>query len=169
MKYILYMAITPNGYIADTNDTVYWSKAEWEQLILKVKESGNIIIGRRTYEFMLADNNFEELGNPYVLVLTREIDKTSNNSKHFFVNNQSQTSSQLKMLNVPYGLIIGGSQANTEFIEKIDQLILDIEPVLLGSGFPLFGITDINYKLELIDSKRVGENGIQLVYNVIKK
>ena len=48
MKVILYMAISANGYIAKLNHDTPWSDEELQSYSEKVKEAGNLIIGRTT-------------------------------------------------------------------------------------------------------------------------
>ena len=68
------MAITANGMIARKNDKTDWPTEESNFYIKKVKECGNLIIGRKTYELMQEDinqdANTDVLGNPLIVVLT---------------------------------------------------------------------------------------------------
>jgi dihydrofolate reductase len=67
--------------------------------------------------------------------------------------------------------IIGGGDLNGRLaqLDVIDEIILDIEPVALGSGIRLFGNHDVQFKLELMESRRIGENTIQNRFAIIKE
>lgn len=58
MKTILYMSITANGMIAKDDDSTSWvSPTEWKSFSSMIQKTGNMIIGRRTYEVMLNKNS----------------------------------------------------------------------------------------------------------------
>jgi dihydrofolate reductase len=65
--------------------------------------------------------------------------------------------------------IIGGGELNGRLAAMglIDEVILDIEPVVLGQGKKLFGSRDCNLRLKLLSSKRVGKGTVQNHYEVI--
>lgn len=46
MKVVLYMATSINGYIATTNHETPWSDQEFESYSNKVKEVGNLVLGK---------------------------------------------------------------------------------------------------------------------------
>ncbi len=63
MKIILYMAVTANGYIARDNGEVDWAtETEWANFSAMIKKNGNMIIGRKTYEVMLKNDEFNRSG-----------------------------------------------------------------------------------------------------------
>ncbi|MDP2637258.1 MAG: dihydrofolate reductase family protein, partial [bacterium] len=65
--------------------------------------------------------------------------------------------------------ICGGQAIYTMFMEAgvVDKLYLTIEPVLFGQGMTLFN-KELDIKLELVDTKKLGEQTILLEYNVLK-
>ena len=74
MKVILYMASTINGMIAKTNDdTSFVSKNEWKIFSGMIRKTGNMIIGRRTYDLMLESDEFNrsKLNKIKIIVLSR--------------------------------------------------------------------------------------------------
>jgi len=68
-------------------------------------------------------------------------------------------------------LLTGGSMLNSEFMKKnlIDEIALNIEPVLIGKGVPLFGESSFEKKLKLIEVKKIEKDILQLKYKVRKK
>lgn len=50
----------------------------------------------------------------------------------------------------------------------VDELYLDIEPVIFGSGMPLFAVADFERKLQLIETKKLSVDELQLHYKVMK-
>ena len=77
MKTTLYMAQTLNGYIAKKNGDTPWSEEVWKSYYQIAKKFKAIILGRKTYEVMKEVNEFEKIGNPFTIVLSKS-NKSSN-------------------------------------------------------------------------------------------
>ncbi|MCZ8522511.1 MULTISPECIES: dihydrofolate reductase family protein [Paenibacillus] len=65
--------------------------------------------------------------------------------------------------------LCGGGQLAGSLIERklIDQLVLKVNPILAGSGVPLFGDVKPRLRLELTDMKRYESGVIKPTYNII--
>ncbi|MDO8633646.1 MAG: dihydrofolate reductase family protein [Candidatus Wildermuthbacteria bacterium] len=65
--------------------------------------------------------------------------------------------------------ICGGATIYTMFMEArvVDKLYLSVEPVFFGQGLTLFN-KELDTKLELVGTKKLGEQTILLEYNVLK-
>ena len=86
MKVILYMATSVNGYIAKLNHETPWSDDEFISYSDKVKEVGNLIIGKTTYDLMLKENAFADLDEPFIAVLTSSVQKPARKKTAFVKN-----------------------------------------------------------------------------------
>lgn len=66
--------------------------------------------------------------------------------------------------------VIGGGELNGSLAKLglIDELILDVEPVILGQGKRLFGDCKVRLDLQLIGSKRIGTGTVQNRYKVLR-
>lgn len=66
-------------------------------------------------------------------------------------------------------IVAGGGILNNSFIEKnlVDEIYLDIEPIVITKGIPLFVGKEIEKDLKLIGQKKINDNEIQLHYKVI--
>jgi dihydrofolate reductase len=169
MKVVLYMAITVNGMIASHDHNTPWTDDEWVAYSSKVKSIGNLIVGRTTYDFMENDNNFPDLGNPFVVVLTsRHID---NGKNVIAVKSFEEAISVLKDRGFAEALIGGGTQLDTAALESglIDEIYLDVEPFVIGRGLPLFSPSNTNLELKFIKVSQIGKNSVQLHYKVKKQ
>lgn len=169
MKIILYMAISANGYIAKENNETPWSEEEWKSFLKKVKQVGNIIIGRVTYESMLKDNSFSEMGDPLVIVLTSGRNKPLL-KKTVFVTSFKEAILETRRRKFKEVLVAGGCKTDTSALESglIDEFYLDVEPFIFGKGISLFYSVNKMLNLKLLGTKKIGNNGIQLHYEVIK-
>ena len=67
-------------------------------------------------------------------------------------------------------IITGGSTLNSEFALRnlIDEVILDINPSILGEGLPVFKPLDFKLDLELIKVDQIKENIVEVHYKVKK-
>ena len=162
------MATTINGYIARENDETPWSDEEWQSFKKKVNEVKNIVIGRRTYDIMKEKKEFEKIGNPFTIVLTRK--KREGNDNLVFVNSPQAALDLLKEKRFSEALVAGGSTLNSSFLQEnlIDEIYLDIEPFVFCDGIKLFTDNNLEKKLELIETKQISKDTIQLHYKVLK-
>src|SRR3989344_2877907 len=70
MKVILYMAISVNGFIAKPDHDTPWTNEEFNSYSNKVKEVGNMIIGKTTFDLMHEERAFAYLNEPFVVIIT---------------------------------------------------------------------------------------------------
>lgn len=168
MKVILYMATTLNGKIAKLNNETPWSEEEWISYSNVVHEVKNIVIGWNTYELMKEENEFEKIGNPFVVVLTSK--NIEPNLNFAFVDSPQKALGLLKEKGFDKTLIAGGSEVNASFLQNnlIDEIYVDIEPFVFGNGVPLFAENDFNVNLEFLGIKQLSKDTIQLHYLVKK-
>lgn len=166
MKVIMYMAITANGMIAKTNHETSWSKAEWKSYLQMIRKTKNVIIGRKTFEIMKKENVFEEAGNPITIVLSKKTHQT--NGRTIFVKTPSAALAELTKRKLKTALIAGGGKANAAFLKQnfVDEIYLDIEPVIFGQGISLFSKGNFEKKLDLIETRMLNQETIQLHYRV---
>ncbi len=166
MKVVLYMAISADGFVAKLNDDTPWTKDEWKCYSGKVKQIGNLIIGRRTYELT---EKFSDVGDPYVVVVTSSKSFLDKNNVHF-VHTFKQAVDLLKKNKFKTILVAGGGKMNKTALESglVDEIFLDVEPFIFGRGIPLFGGTSHELKLNLLEVNKTGKSSVQLHYKVAK-
>ncbi|MCR2805570.1 dihydrofolate reductase family protein [Paenibacillus soyae] len=65
--------------------------------------------------------------------------------------------------------LCGGGQLAGALIERklIDQLVLKVNPIMVGAGVPLFGNSKPRLKLDLVNMKQYECGVIKPVYNII--
>jgi len=169
MKTTLYMAQTLNGYIAKKNGDTPWSEEVWKSYYQIAKKFKAIILGRKTYEVMKEVNEFEKIGNPFTIVLSKS-NKSSNDKNINFVKSPKEAIKLLEKNGFKEALIGGGSKLNASFMKEnlINEIILDIEPQIFGNGIKLFEEGKFEAKLKLKAVKNISENVVQLCYEVVK-
>ena len=168
MKVILNMVITVNGLIAKENDEAPWSDTIWKNYYKTGKKIRNIIVGRKTYELMKEVNEFEKLGNPLTVVLTSK--PLKGNENLFFVSSPKKALEIIKNKGYKKTLLGGGAKTTSAFMKEglVDELVIQIEPMLFGKGIKLFSDADFEAKLKLLDVKHLSKNELELRYKVLK-
>lgn len=175
MKVILYMAITPNGMIAKEGDDTSWvTETEWESFSGMIKKYGNMIIGRRTYEIMLRNDEFNisNLNEIKTAVVAQEEESVKIHNPQFVFRAKSpkEAIDVLCAQGFETIMVCGGGGLNASFMKEnlIDEIYLDVEPIVFGKGIRLFAEADFEANLELIETKKLSPNEIQLHYRVLK-
>lgn len=169
MKTVLYLGQTINGYIADKNDSTPWSKEEFTAFHSTIKKTKNIMVGRKTYEIMRKYGEFKKCGNPFTVIITKS-QKFKPGDKLAIANTPSKALKILKSQGFKVAFMSGGSTVATSFMEDglIDEIWIDIEPLIFGKGIPLFQESKLNTKLRMIKTTKISKNTIQLRYKVLK-
>lgn len=161
MTVILYMAISADGFIATPKDETPWSDASWEAFRAFVKTCDVVLLGRHTYEIMRDQDEFIN-GPEYIVVTSYALFNTGRYQK---IN--IKTKADLPKA-VKIG-VIGGGELNGRLakIGVLDEIILDVEPIILGNGIRLFGDHDVKLKLELSSSEKLKSGALHNRYHVI--
>ena len=168
MKVVLYMATTVNSYIAKENGDCPWSDAVWDSYYTIAKQFKALILGSVTYEIMKNANEFEKIGDPFtVVVASKPVAKRAHVA---FVTSPRDALKLLKEKGFAKVLVGGGGRVNASFMKEqlIDEVILDVEPLVFGKGIKLFADEEFETALELIEVKRLSGHTIQLRYKVKK-
>ncbi len=162
------MAMSLNGMIAKSDDDTSWiSKEEWDSYSLAVRKAGNLIVGHRTYDILTKQPEFSELKNVKLVVVTKNNFKTLS-PNHLVANSPKEA---LKILHGAKEVIVaGGGILNHSFLFEnlVDEIYLDIEPIVITEGIPIFKGKEYERRLKLIGEKKISENEIQLHYRVVK-
>ena len=162
------MAVSSDGFIARKDgSTDFVSENEWSNYSNFVNDAGNIIIGRKTFEIMKKNKEFDRLGDIFVVIVSsQEINIPEDN--YLVVKSPKEALEYLKKKNFEIAVISGGGKTNASFAREnlIDEAILDIEPSVLGAGIKLFD--GFQPRLKLISKRKFGDNEVQFHYKVLK-
>lgn len=155
MKVTLYMTQSLDGYISGPNGETPWTKPVWDAYYSIVKEKKSMIVGRKTYELMEeAGDELEKCGHPLVVVLS-ETRSSSTDGKTMFAKTPDEAIAIIKGQGFTETLLGGGGDTNNAFLTAglIDDAIIDIEPLLLGSGTRLFGGSAQQIQMSYLETK----------------
>jgi dihydrofolate reductase len=166
MKTVLYLAMSLNGMIAGENDEAPWSTPIWEAYVKTVERFGNIIVGHNTHRVMKKSGDFDSfMAKPLCVVLTN---KLLEDRDAVPVSSPAQAIEHIRQKGFSKALVGGGSKAATSFLQAklIDEIEIDIEPILIGRGVNLTQEVDLVAKLALKEVKQLDEGVVHLVYSV---
>lgn len=169
MNVILYLEVTSNGFIAKPNNDTSWvSKEASNSYTRTMREMDAIIIGKKTYHIMPEDE-FQSTVQ-YVVISHQPNSKPKVPNVQFVNKSPNEVLLMLKQQNHKRVCISGGSQINTLFMKAglINEIYLDVEPVVFGKGIPLFSPDEFEYSLKLLEVKKLNQNTVQLHYAVQK-
>lgn len=164
VKIILIAALSADGFIGKNPSepsTSWTSKGDKKHFVETTKKCGAIIMGAKT---------FETIGR--ALPGRRNIVYSAKQINVYGIETTSlppqELIEKLSQEGVTEVAICGGTTIYTMFIKAglIDEIYLTIEPVVFGSGLPLFK-EKIEARLELVSSEQK-ENSVFLKYKVQK-
>jgi len=171
-KLIIYIASSLDGYIAQPNDDLSFLK-----LVEKEGEDygyaeftatiDTIILGRKTYDWVLREigTSHYDNGDRDVYVITRT-ERPSVGRTKFYTGDLVEFVRRLKAGTGKNIYCDGGAELINELLKHdlIDEYIISIVPVLLGSGTRLFKSGRPEQHLELLSTKAFDTGLTQLHY-----
>jgi dihydrofolate reductase len=157
-EFILYLAMSLDGYIARTDGRVDWLPTSenddddygYEEFYSSVDA---LVMGATTYEQVLGFGEWPYVGKPSYVLTHRNL---STNRNNVTIANQGLDALMEAIQQATYQRvwIMGGSQIVSAFMTRgwIDRHIIAIVPRLLGAGIPLYEAVP-EQPLTLIDTK----------------
>ncbi|OGY45608.1 MAG: hypothetical protein A2744_02880 [Candidatus Buchananbacteria bacterium RIFCSPHIGHO2_01_FULL_44_11] len=171
MKLILMMAMTLDGIIAkNSNQLADWtSKADKKAFIAETKKHGVIIMGETT---------FKTIGRPLPgrlnLILSmmpeKYADQTIIDQLEFFKGEPQAIIDHLESRGYESAILGGGARTNAAFLKEnlVDEVLITVEPKIFGAGLNFTEGQNLDLNLKLLATKELGDNAVQLRYQVIK-
>lgn len=172
-KLVLYIASSLDGYIATEDQNLDW--------LLSTEGEGDngysafyntvdtILIGRVTYDWIMEHENgdFPYKGKEcYVFSRTK---KEDNEYVKFISDDVVRFTNDLMNKNGKRIWLVGGGNLLDTFIKEklVDEIIINITPVILGNGIPLFRNNSFQTQLSLEGINRFNQF-VELHYEVLK-
>lgn len=171
-KTSLFIAMSLDGYIAKPNDDLSFLKLVekegedygYSEFTLKID---TIIIGRKTYDYVVKEigASHYDNGERDVYVITRT-ERPKLGRTTFYQGNLPDLINRLKLEDGKNIYCDGGAEVINELLkyDLIDDLIISVIPILLGSGTRLFKDGRPEQTLEFIKAKTFEKGLAQLHY-----
>lgn len=169
MKVTIYNAISIDGYIADSGQGTEWvTETDWNQFNRLVKQKKAIVMGSTTY---IASGDDFPYNCKLNIVMTSQEKLLNMNKKSntIFTNKTPQEIVQMvKAQGFKELLVIGGGKVNASFLKAglVDEVIVDIHPIILGSGVRLFEADNLNVDIKRIKTHEMDEGLTTIRYKV---
>jgi len=177
-KVTLGLANSLDNFIARKDggsDWLHWSNEVAEISARFMKTVDVLVMGRKTYEVMLAAGETSYPGATNY-VFTRSAKKAAALRKRVgtkanlkIVSDDAATFiRELKSTTGKGIAVFGGGELASNLIsaDLIDEIVLNVHPVILGSGIPLFSEIERQINLELLKVKRLKKSCILLSYRI---
>ncbi|MEK7141362.1 MAG: dihydrofolate reductase family protein [Patescibacteria group bacterium] len=170
MHVTLLMAITINGYVAGPDDDTEWVK-DIDALYAMTAKAGVAILGKRTHDECVKYNAFPYKGALNIVMTHDKTLLTKSAGDVIFTDVTPQGVLQLvEQKGFDHALIIGGGHINGSFLKAglIDEIILDIHPMIMAKGVHLFEGEFLYQQLKLVSFEKINDDLLQVKYGVMK-
>ncbi len=177
MKVVCVMVSSLNGKITNGTDPhiyTWTSKEDQDHFFSLIEHASCIIMGRNTYE--QAKDIMKHKEGRLRVVLTSTPDQfqgeTIPGQLEFTNESPSKLLTRLAEKGIQEALLVGGATTNTAFLQEncIDELWLTVEPIIFGTGTPLFTEDILEKRLMLQNIERLNNKGtLFLQYTFLKQ
>lgn len=172
-KVILYIAASLDGYIAKRNDdlsflSIVEKEGEDYGYADFIKSVDTVILGRKTYDWIMKQVPEFVHADKVTYVVTRTERPDLGNTR-FYNGDLKELLFRLKHEEGSNIFIDGGAQLVAELLKLklIDEFIISIIPVMVGSGIRLFQDDMPEQNLQLLEVKHFDTGLVQLYYKRI--
>jgi dihydrofolate reductase len=171
-KVKLFIASSLDCYIARQDGGIDWLFTDDDYGYTKFYDSiDTIIVGRKSYDQSLTFDDYPYKGKK-VYVFTRKKIRKNNNEQdveYIDTNIQDFVTSLTQSIGKDIWLIGGGEIVSVLLnAGLVDEIILSIHPIILGTGIPLLRDIQKEVKLKLENSLSFDSGLTQLYYKVLK-
>ena len=121
-----------------------------------------VLMGRRTYEIGLSAGTTNPYPHLEQYLFSQSLEKSPNDDVQLVSDNAIDRVRQLKRQSGKNIWLCGGCDLATTLFRELDELILKVNPFIIGHGIPLFSKSLPKTNLELLEH-RAYRNGFMLV------
>ncbi len=172
-KLILYIATSLDGYIAKPNDDLLFLsivEKEGEDYGYNsfIQSVDTVILGRRTYDRVMTQVSEFPHASKDAYVVTRN-ERPDIGKTRFYTGNLSELVVRLKSEQGENIFCDGGAEIVHELLKEnlIDEFIISVIPILVGSGTKLFKDGRPEQRVELLSAKSFEKGLVQLHYKLM--
>jgi len=185
-KVFLFMMVTLDGFFEGPNHEIDWHNVDEEFNEFAIhqlnEEVDTLLFGRVTYEGMASywPTQFAKENDPIVadkmntvpkIVFSKTLEKAEWDNSRLVKEHIAEEVSKLKQQPGKDLAIFGSSDLAVSFIQMglIDELRIMVNPVVLGSGKPLFNGIHEKLNLKLLKTRTFRSGNVLLYYQPITK
>ena len=166
----VFIAASLDGFIAGPQDELDWlpsgDVAVDDTFTPFFAQIGAILMGRRTYDVVSGFDGDWPYGDTPVLVATSEPLEAGVESVRSISGTVAELVEAARAAAGERDVYVDGGALIRSALDAdlIDEIAVTIVPVVLGSGVPLFAGAAQRHRLELIDSRSIGGDLVELSY-----
>jgi dihydrofolate reductase len=181
-----YCAATLDGYIAEADDTLAWLmdyEGSFEgEGVEPIKGSydrfyegvGALVMGSATYEFILQHegqgDSWPYAGKPTWVLTSRDLPRHTASGADIRFANAAVSSLHSEMMDAAGERnlwVVGGGNVASQFADEglLDELLVTVVPVVLGTGKPLFDRRLPGGPLQLMGTRVFDSGMVELRYS----
>ena len=164
-KAVLYIAMTLDGFIADSNGSVdflneYVDNPEIGNHYFKfINSISDVIMGKNTYKQVIDELSDEwPYDDKISHIFSKSLSKENTSNINFTDEELKSYVNELKSKSKKDIFVVGGASLVNQMIndDLIDQMVITIVPKLLGSGIKLFDTDEVK-SFKLIKTKKISD------------
>ncbi|WP_242062994.1 dihydrofolate reductase family protein [Nostoc sp. FACHB-145] len=168
----MFIASSLDGYIAREAGEIDWLFTDQDYGYTEfIAEVDTLIMGRKTYQQVLSFDEYP-YNDKEVFVFSQSLQGETENKAKLINDDWQNFIEDLRQSNGGVIWLVGGAQTIHYFLKHdyIDELILSIHPIILGSGIPLI-VNDpsVETVLDLKNVQNYNSGLVQLSYDLKKK
>lgn len=158
---VYYVASTLDGFIAHEDgslDGFAWDDEVVSDFLNDQKQFGTVLMGRKTYEVGLKEGKTSPYPEMRQFVFSKSMDASPDPAVELIASDLLQFVKGLKSESDRPIWVCGGSEIATQLVKSglIDKIVIKLNPVIFGSGVPLFGAIPQHVLLKLVGQKTYG-------------
>jgi len=169
-KLVLQLAVSLDGFIEGPNGEFDWCFTDQDYGMSEFfKRIDSLFIGRKSYELMMSMGDAAMPGFPRLTeyVFSRTLNEVNPDAILIKENIESEVR---RIKNEPGKDIwlFGGADLTAFLLHEglVDEMILAVHPIILGSGKPLFSNISNRISLNLTDAKTYSSGLVMLTYTI---
>lgn len=172
MRKVIYGgACSLDALITGPNESIDWIRQsdDTASLVAEMwKSVDTMLMGRRTYEFAARMGGPIQWGKISTYVFSHRLESVTGGAELV----RGDAAEFVRALKARQGgdiVVMGGGDLGSALIEAglVDEIGLNVHPVLLGEGTPAFRRMSRRVELELIETRPMGEGCVLVRYRVL--
>ena len=169
MKITLYSAISIDGFIAKEDGNSDWvSDTDGEIFDKTCKKTRCIFVGRRTFDQFKGE--IYPIQSVTNIVLTSNKNQQPTEENTFYFNSVREAIKTAEEKGHNEAILVGGAKTNESFLTEnvIDEIILSIHPLVLGSWLKIFNKYSGEIRMNLVKTESMKNELVYVYYKVNK-
>jgi len=169
-KIIAYLATSADGFIGRSDGAVDWLDRPWPKgaygMPRFMASVDTVVMGRKTYDFGRAHGTVGVPGKR-TIVLSRSLRAEEVEGAELW-RSVPRLAKELRAGKGKHVWVMGGAEIFGAFLDagELDELILNVVPVLIGEGIPLLGPKRRTRELRLRSTRRFVDGVVRLHYEL---